>query len=192
MIDPARSGRWKFLIISLAIVILDQITKRMIVEWLPLGQEIRLFNNDLIRIQHVLNPGMAFGLRFFPRAILILASSLAGIGLAIYLLRTRYLPRWQALPLAIIIGGAIGNLIDRIFVGQVVDFVSVDFPDFIMSRFPTFNVADSAVSVGVTALILFSLFDRGPESDPGSDAPSETAPSIPSAPDPPNDAHESQ
>ena len=54
-----------------------------------------------------------------------------------------------------------GNLIDRFFWGKVVDFIDVDFPDFIMSRWPVFNAADSAVTVGMCLLVIYILFQPG-------------------------------
>jgi len=55
-------------------------------------------------------------------------------------------------------GGAIGNTIDRLLYGYVIDFIDVDLPDWLMERWPVFNVADSAVSVGVTLLLIVMLF----------------------------------
>jgi len=104
------------------------------------------------------NPGMAFGVRLIPPWVLILVKAITAVVIGIYILRSSRLIFLQTLPLALIMGGALGNLTDRLRWGEVVDFISVDFPDFLMERWPTFNVADSAVSVGVTILILFSLF----------------------------------
>ena len=63
-----------------------------------------------------------------------------------------------ALPVALVIGGAVGNLIDRVRAGTVTDFIQVYYRDWV---FPSFNVADSAISVGATLLVLFGLFASG-------------------------------
>ncbi len=154
-------NRWTYLLIALIIVALDQITKQLIIHYLPLGEQIRLFDGNLLWIQHVMNPGMAFGIRILPPVILAIISAFAACVLIAYLFLSPYSHGGQGFSLGLIIGGAIGNLIDRISIGKVIDFISVDFPDAIMIRWPTFNVADSSVSVGVTLLIIFSfLQDR--------------------------------
>jgi len=150
--------RWNYLLIGVIVMALDQITKMMIVRLLPLGGEIRLFDGELLWIQHIMNSGMAFGIRFFPPLVLTIVALLAVIGLTTYVFITSVLPRGIGIPLGLIIGGASGNLIDRIIHGKVIDFICVDFPDFIMPRWPTFNVADSAILVGVTLLLIFSFF----------------------------------
>lgn len=149
--------RWTYLLIALAIVVLDQVTKQLITHYLPIGSQIRMFGGELMWIQHVLNPGMAFGLRLLPPFVLAVISTFAACVLIAYLFLSPHSSGGQGLALGLIIGGAIGNLIDRIAYGKVIDFISVDFPDAIMMRWPTFNVADSAVSVGVTVLIILSF-----------------------------------
>ena len=62
--------------------------------------------------------------------------------------------------MVMILGGAVGNFIDRMRLSMVVDFIDCDFPDFIMTRFPTFNVADSFVTVGVAVVILSPVILR--------------------------------
>lgn len=163
------TGLWKrrsyFLIVG-TIVAADQLTKQLIVLFLPLGEEVRLFSGTFIWIQHVLNPGMAFGLRFLPPLALLLISLLATLGLTAFILLSKNLPNRHGIPLAMILGGAIGNLIDRILYGQVIDFISIDLPDFLMTRWPTFNVADSCVSVGVLILMLITIFEKNDQPEP--------------------------
>ena len=122
------------------------------------GEILRLFDSDLVWFVFVLNPGMAFGIRVIPPFVLAVISFAAAVGLGIFIYRTPSLTPWHGVPFSLIMGGAIGNLIDRIMIGEVVDFVSIDMPDFIMLRFPAFNVADSAVSIGIVSLIVISFF----------------------------------
>lgn len=152
--------RWIFLILSLFIVIMDQLSKNLIVHFLAKGQIIRVLDGTLLWIQHIYNPGMAFGIRIFPPVFLAIVSFVAIVGMIIFLFTSTSMSKGFAIPLACILGGAVGNFIDRIVLGEVLDFISVDFPDFIFHRFPTFNVADSAVSIGVVLLLRFSIFNN--------------------------------
>ena len=159
-------NRFALISISLIIVLLDQFSKLLIVHYLPVGGEIRLFDGELIWIQHVLNPGMAFGIRFFPPIVLAIIKSIAIIAITLYVLTAPDLKIQHGVPLCMIAGGAGGNLVDRIRIGEVVDFISVDFPNFLMTRWPTFNVADSAVSVGVSILLLVTILESKAQREP--------------------------
>ncbi|MCF7811366.1 signal peptidase II [bacterium] len=150
-------NRLLYLIISFSIIILDQVTKFQIRSILSAGEIIRPFDNDLIWIVLVMNPGFAFGMRFLPSVIIAIINIAAIAGISIYLYKHPDLKFFQGLPFALITGGAIGNLADRLRFGAVVDFLSVDLPDWLMVRFPTFNVADSAVTTGVFLLLIMSF-----------------------------------
>jgi signal peptidase II len=130
--------------------------------WLSSGQIVKLFDGELVWFVLVHNPGLAFGLRILPTPALAVISLIAASALGFYLYRYP-LPMHQGLPFGLIMGGAIGNMIDRMRLGKVVDFISVDFPDFWMSRWPVFNVADSAVSIGIVWIVLVTLLI--PETD---------------------------
>ncbi len=113
---------------------------------------------DFLHFTYIENPGMAFGIELGGKMFFLIFSILASIGIALYL----YKVREEALPfrlsLALILGGAIGNLIDRAFYGSVVDFINADF--FHISVFgyhinrTVFNIADAAVTCGVILLLL--------------------------------------
>ena len=124
------------------------------------GEVVRIFDGDLLWLVLVFNPGLAFGVRLIPPVILTVIAFIASAGLAIYLFRASNLSRRHGMPLALVMGGALGNLVDRIILGKVIDFISVDMPDFIMPRWPVFNVADSAVSIGITCLVVFTIFHQ--------------------------------
>ena len=159
-------NRLLYLIISLSILILDQVTKFHIKSILLSGEIIRPFNNDFIWIVLAMNPGFAFGMRFLPSIVITVINIVAIAGISIYLYRHSDLKLYQGLPFALITGGAIGNLIDRLRFGAVVDFLSVDLPDWLMIRFPTFNVADSAVTTGVFLLLIISFLIREENNKP--------------------------
>jgi len=149
-----------FYLIALAIILLDQATKQVIVRTLRLGQGIPVIPN-FFDIVFVLNPGAAFSfLATLPDSVrtpfFIIISVTAVILIIVY--RTRHLQRHAlaSLSLALILGGAIGNLIDRLRYGMVVDFLLVHVYQY---HWPAFNVADSAISVGVMLMVLDLLLE---------------------------------
>jgi signal peptidase II len=149
-----------FYLIALAIILLDQATKRVIVGTLQLGQGLPIVPGffDLV---FVLNPGAAFSfLATLPDSVrnpfFITISVTAVILILVY--RTRHLQRHElaSLSLALVLGGAIGNLIDRLRYGMVVDFLLVHVYEY---HWPAFNVADAAISLGVTLMVLDMLLE---------------------------------
>ena len=173
----------KALYLSLGVVVIDQITKLMVkgfsipflninYEGMYLGQMIPVIG-DFFRITFVENPGMAFG--YDPgssfKLIISIFSLAASIGLVFYLYVIKDKSWSLRIAIALILGGAVGNLIDRtfygviynyapLFYGKVVDFFDVDFFDFTLfgrsyDRWPVFNIADAAVTIGVLVLVFF-------------------------------------
>ena len=148
------------------IVIADQITKWMVKSWMILHDSIPLIGSA-VQLTYLENPGMAFGIRFFEthpfwgRWFFSIVSILASAGLIWYIYRMRH-ERWiYRVSLALILGGAVGNLIDRVMFGRVVDFMDVDIPDMLgMQRWPVFNVADSSVVVGMIIMSAFVIFTK--------------------------------
>jgi signal peptidase II len=136
----------------------DQVTKALVVANLPFGNRIDVVG-DLAQLWHVRNTGAAFSI--LPGATwLFVPVTLVAIGMVIYFhraLRERRL--WIQVVLGAILAGALGNLADRVRLGYVVDFVSLGIGDV---RFPTFNVADSAVVLGIGALVAYLTFADRP------------------------------
>ncbi|HQB64680.1 MAG TPA: signal peptidase II [Fibrobacteraceae bacterium] len=151
-------------------LIADQITKIWAVlrftnedgtltrEMIPI---ITIANEPLLRFQLVYNEGAAFSSRpqdimpFLPPVVFFLLMSIIALSVLIWFFRTIDYRDWVSrLGVIMIISGALGNFIDRMRLQKVVDFIDCDFPDFIMARFPTFNVADSFVTVGVILVFL--------------------------------------
>lgn len=140
---------------------IDQLTKFWVRANFVLGESIPVIG-DLLRFTYVQNPGVAFGLEPFSPTILIIFGVVAAIGLGgyfYYLLRDTDPTRW---PVFLFLCGAIGNLIDRIMLGSVTDFADADFPDFIMDRWPVFNIADSCVTIGIALLLWQTLLVKRP------------------------------
>ena len=161
----SKSRYIKLIAIAGSIVILDQIVKAIIKNTVPLYDSITVIPG-FFDISHIQNPGGAFGLLadqspMLRMIVFIFFSSLAA-GIIFYLY---YKTDETALPylssgIALIFGGAIGNLIDRIRFGRVVDFL-----DFYIGtvHFPSFNVADSAVTIGITVFLFHLLLNKIPE-----------------------------
>jgi signal peptidase II len=169
------------LYITACIVIADQITKLWIkgieipllgisVKGMTLGSSIPVIG-DFLRITFIENPGMAFGIEIGGKFFLTLFSVIASFGILVYLYMMRKENLTFRLSLAFILGGAIGNLIDRVFYGvlygeselfhgKVVDFIDVDFFNidlwgFHLSRFWVFNIADASVTIGILIMLVF-------------------------------------
>lgn len=135
--------------IILGSVGLDQLTKLLAVQYLkPIGS-YPLWQN-VLHLTYVENRGAAFGMLSNQRWVFMIFSTVAIIGLVVYLFRFCKEGKWIKVALAMIIGGGIGNMIDRIALGYVVDFV-----DFTLIHFAVFNVADSFVSVGAVMLVIW-------------------------------------
>lgn len=137
---------WPFL----TVLVLDQITKQIIRLTMTVGQSVEVIG-DVIRLTFVENRGMAFGIQIGNGLIFTILSLMASIGIAVYLYSQRNEHRGITVSLSIILGGAIGNLIDRILFGRVVDFIDIGVGT---TRWPVFNVADSAVVIGMVLLLL--------------------------------------
>ncbi len=132
---------------------LDQLTKWLAVVNLQGEPSFPLWR-DVLHFTYAENTGMAFGMLKDHRWVFMVFSTIAIVALAVYLFRFRPESRWMQISMAFIIGGGIGNMIDRIFLGYVVDFI-----DFTLINFAVFNVADSFVCVGAGMMILYLVID---------------------------------
>lgn len=155
---------WVFLACAAGVVLADQLTKWVASSQLTLGHPVPVLG-DVARFTLVHNTGAAFGLFPGSRGPFIVISILA-IAVVLYLfLREAYRSLNHRVLLGCILGGAIGNLIDRVRLGWVVDFIDVGVGS---ARWPVFNIADSAVTLGVI-LLAWSLSRSGhPAPDPES------------------------
>lgn len=161
--NPKYGKYTKLAVISGLIVIVDQITKILILKNLPIYHSITIIPG-FFNITHIHNPGGAFGFMAHQDSSLrnllfLLLSSLAICFIIYFYKNTSRTHPLLASGFALILGGAIGNLIDRIRFGKVVDFL-----DFYVRTYhwPAFNVADSAITVGVTIFIFHLLFKKIP------------------------------
>ncbi len=145
-------ARWRtdllFFLVAAAVVALDQFTKWLVRTNLALGESWPHHSTGFVRIIHVVNSGAAFGILQGQTSFLIVTSL---IGLGAILLYYIYPPMEHGiirLALGMQLGGAIGNLIDRVRVREVTDFIDI-------GRWPTFNVADASITISIIAVLIF-------------------------------------
>jgi signal peptidase II len=156
-------------------------------EGMKYGQSINVIG-DLFKFTFVENPGMAFGIHVdgFSKLLLSLFSLIASVAIVVYIYKTREQKLLFRVALALILGGAVGNLIDRffygiifdyapLFYGRVVDFLHFDALGFSLfgktfDSFPIFNIADSAVTIGVGILLIFHKNFDQPRNDTSKDS----------------------
>jgi len=162
MSEPHVMRRFHFLI-ALLIVLLDRTTKWIVAKDLSLHDGIQIIPG-FFRITHVENRGAAFGLfadspAQWKIAMLVLFSIVALVVVSALLWRNSHVVTTTGIGLALILGGAVGNLWDRLLTGRVVDFLL-----FYIGRFqwPAFNVADSAIVCGAGLLVFEILFAKAP------------------------------
>ena len=153
---PTNGGFTKAVILlltALVILIADQLTKALVVANLAIGERARLLG-DVVQVWHAQNRGAAFSL-FQGGTVVFLVVSVLSIGMVAYFHRSlRDRAPWLHVVLGIILGGTLGNFIDRLRQGYVTDWLSVGIGD---TRWPTFNVADSSVVVGIGVLVVYLL-----------------------------------
>ena len=150
-----------FLAITVLVVLLDQATKAWIISTVRLYDSFAVIGG-LFNITHVRNPGAAFCFLAATsplfRYIFFIAVTLAAILLILHYLRVSRIEETSLVSaLALILSGAVGNLIDRVRFGEVVDFLDVYLGSY---HWPAFNVADSAITVGVAILIMVLIMRR--------------------------------
>ena len=152
------TARTSELMLVAAIVVADQASKALVLRMLLLHESVTLLPGFL-DLTHVRNTGAAFGLlnaaEFpFKGPIIALVAMLALIGVGAYAAALPAHQRAARVGLALVLGGAVGNLIDRLRQGYVVDFVDVYWRDY---HFWAFNVADAAITIGVIIMIIDML-----------------------------------
>jgi signal peptidase II len=149
---PAR-GSLPYLALSVAIVVLDQVTKFLIEHRLALFESVTVL--PVLEITRLHNTGAAFSFLAdgggWQRWLFTGLAIVVSLGLALWLRRIDRAARVLASAVALIIGGAIGNLIDRLRLGHVIDFIFVHWDQH---YFPAFNVADSAICIGAGLMLL--------------------------------------
>lgn len=159
----AKQKYLRFGLVAGLVVLVDQLSKILVLKQMPLYKSITLIPG-LFNLTHVHNPGGAFGFMAHNgspwRHWLFMVAAIVALGLILYFYhQTPRTHPWLGMALAMIFGGAVGNLIDRVRFGEVVDFLDVYIGNL---HWPTFNIADSAVTVGVIIFIAHIAFKKMP------------------------------
>ncbi len=151
----------KYLSITAVLVILDHATKYWAIVSLK-GKPYWPADGSLFRLDYAENYNMIFSMSFIPMP-LVNTLAIIAMGLLFYLLyQYKDQHPLPSIGLAFILGGAFGNIPERLIRGYVVDFISFDWPDWLFfTRWPTFNVADSAVNVGMILYLGYVFFIEG-------------------------------
>ncbi len=152
---------FQWMLVAVFVIVFDQATKWAVIEWIALYDRVPV--NSFLNLTHQRNYGAAWSFLAdaggWQRWFFVVLATVVSAVLTVWLWRERQNgPLVLVSGLALILGGAIGNLIDRLLLGYVTDFIQVWFGDW---AFPSFNVADSAITVGAVLLIIDSLFFEG-------------------------------
>ncbi|MBB1517923.1 signal peptidase II [Aquipseudomonas guryensis] len=169
MPDVSRFGRLAWLWLALLVFVLDQGSKQIVLQVLEYAQRVTVIDGYFDWV-HVYNRGAAFSFlagesgwqRWFFAAIALGVSAV----LVVWLKRLKADETWLAIALAMVLGGALGNLYDRVVLGHVVDFILVHWQN--QYYFPAFNLADSAITVGAVMLAL-DMFKSKKSGEPAHD-----------------------
>jgi signal peptidase II len=151
-----RTSLLYYFLIAIVIIFLDQVTKLLIINHLAEGGSVSVIG-DLLYFRFIYNQGGALGTMLGPSWVYTILTIIALILIIRYFFISQSEKILTKVALALILGGAIGNLIDRLRIGKVVDFIDVDFPDipFLhIYRWFTFNIADAGITIG---LVLFAI-----------------------------------
>jgi len=171
-----RQKYWVLLIFCVGILLLDQWTKYLVVQKLPLYQRVEVIQG-FFNLTHMRNTGGAFGIFGGEKgglgSVLFVVVSLIAIGaIAFLFVKIKENEKMLAFSFSLILSGAIGNLVDRLRYGEVIDFLQfyLSFlPWRIFNPWPTFNIADSAICVGI-GLMALELLKRDQKRSTGSPA----------------------
>jgi signal peptidase II len=146
------------ILIACAVIIADQVSKYFVICSVPEGTKVDVIGN-VLRISHIRNSGAIFGVMKSSGGYFTVFSLVAAIVLVVVLLLSKRARGLVKVGLGLVLGGAIGNLIDRLRLGAVVDFVDIGVGNGM--RWPSFNVADLAITVGVIFIVICSLRSTG-------------------------------
>lgn len=152
--------RIRFFLISGLIIISDQISKIFFERFLlgVEGHSVKAIGDNFARFTLAYNTGIAFSIQLGGRYLLSVISFVASLTIVYLIIKTNLAKKLELWAYSFILGGAVGNMIDRIFYGKVTDFIDCDFPDIIMERWPIFNIADSFITVGMVLLFVHFIF----------------------------------
>lgn len=138
-------------IVALLIVVADQLIKLLVTNTIKVDGSVSILNG-LVNFTYCENKGMAFGMLQNARWLFIGFTAIVMLGIVIYMIKTKPKNKFLLASLALILGGGIGNLIDRIFLGYVIDYIQLSFFS------PVCNFADYCITIGTALLVIYILF----------------------------------
>jgi len=157
----------KYLWLSGLVIVLDQLSKWLMTSWLSLYETVAIVPYFNLTMAH--NTGAAFsflaGAGGWQRWFFVCVTTVISVGLFIWLNKLAK-TKLEAVSVSLILGGAIGNVIDRLYFGYVIDFLDVYYGSY---HWPAFNIADSAIVIGA-ALLIIDSFRAEPKSDTGQES----------------------
>jgi signal peptidase II len=154
--DPGRADLWALGVTAAVVVAADQLTKSLVAAALGVGERVNVLG-DLLILWHTQNTGASFSLfKFDGSQVLFFFVTLLALALIGSFHRSfRGQGVWLHVLLGFVLGGTLGNFVDRLRFGYVTDFISMGFGD---TRFPTYNIADASLTLGIIALVALILF----------------------------------
>lgn len=147
-----------YYIVALVIIVADQVTKRLVVKNMELGEKITIWDPYLSMLSHR-NRGAAWGMLQGQMWLFYIVTVVVIIGIIYFFHKETKGKPLFGISLMLLLGGAIGNFIDRLLLGEVVDFISVLIP-IINYNFPIFNIADAALTIGVVLVIIVVFIEE--------------------------------
>ena len=153
-----------WILIIAEVVLVDQVTKQLVVAHLAVGESVDLIPG-IFRFTYVQNKGAAFGMLADHRWVFLVISTVAIVAILVYLWKFRPASRFACVGLSLVVGGGIGNMIDRCYLTYVIDFL--DFCAFPKLWMWVFNIADSCVCVGGGMLVLWCIMEIAREAKKG-------------------------
>ncbi len=149
-----RANLLTLLAVAAVVLVADQLTKAMVIAAVPVGERVQVLG-DLVQVWHARNTGAAFSL-FEGGFLLFVVVTAVALAMIVYFHRSFVgRSRWLQVILGVVLGGTLGNFIDRVRFGYVTDWISVGIGS---TRWPTFNIADSGVVVGIILLVVVLTF----------------------------------
>lgn len=145
------------LLLAAVIIAADQVVKLIVVNTMRMGSSIDVLGS-VVRLTRTANTGAAFGLFRGGSTWFVWISAIASLAIIAFSREIAKMRFWERTAFGLVLGGAVGNLVDRIRLGAVVDFLDVGFGTL---RWPSFNVADSAITIGVVILAIHLVFLSG-------------------------------
>jgi signal peptidase II len=146
----------KYYVLAFVVIIIDQISKWIVAKQMTIGESIKIIDNVLYFTSHR-NTGAAFGILAGKMWFFYIITTIVVIGIIYYMQKEAQKSKFIGISLGLILGGAIGNFIDRVFRGEVVDFVDTYIFTY---NFAIFNVADAALCIGVGLLFVKMIIDE--------------------------------